>query len=170
MNKKIVLWLLILISFFAFRTVVAEESATDTEVTVTDTAEEEDLSLKEEEEENGTDTVVETIGESSRYQLIVEDDAHLLSEEEIAKLKDKMSPLTKYGNIIFKSIDQSDIENPTTEVYARNYYRLFFKTNRNIHLIIKFFFNTFHNINCKCLIMITRFYNNRNCIITYFNK
>ncbi len=52
--------------------------------------------------------------------LIIEDDADLLTEEEETELEHIMSPLTEYGRIVFKSINQ----NPEydTETYARNYY------------------------------------------------
>ncbi len=53
------------------------------------------------------------------YKAIIEDDAKLLTEKEKDQLKDKMKDLTKYGNIIFKSI----LTNSTTApAYARDYY------------------------------------------------
>lgn len=57
--------------------------------------------------------------ESTNYQLIIEDDAHLLNDNEINKLEDKMKPLTEYGNIAFKSIDSNNL---STSVFAANYY------------------------------------------------
>ena len=79
---------------------------------------------------------------NNRYQVIIEDDADLLTAEEETKLKDKMYKLSEYGNIIFKSINEN---NTTTESYARNYYHENFSTesgsvflidmhNRNIYI------------------------------------
>lgn len=55
----------------------------------------------------------------TRYQVVIEDDANLLTEDEISKLQEEMKPLTEHGNIIFKSISV----NPTSsETFALNYY------------------------------------------------
>ena len=59
------------------------------------------------------------VDEETNYKLIIEDDANLLSLEEINKLKDDMQPLTKYGNIMFKSINEN---NMSASSYAKNYY------------------------------------------------
>ena len=58
--------------------------------------------------------------ENYGHTLLIEDDAKLLSEEEVEKLKKKMKPLTKYGHIVFKSISY----NPkySTESFANDYY------------------------------------------------
>lgn len=55
----------------------------------------------------------------TNYKVVVEDDANLLTNSEINKLKDEMTKLTEYGNIVFKSINYN---NTSTENYARNYY------------------------------------------------
>ena len=59
------------------------------------------------------------IAEKTTNKLIIEDDANLLSEEEEKRLEDVMSPLTEYGYIVFKSIDDNDL---SVEAYAANYY------------------------------------------------
>lgn len=53
------------------------------------------------------------------YKAVIEDDANLLKDYEINNLYDEMSKLTKYGNIIFKSIESNY---DTTDSYARDYY------------------------------------------------
>lgn len=54
-----------------------------------------------------------------KYQLIIEDDADLLSSSEEDLLKETMVKLTEYGNIIFKSIN---VNNSTAANYAKSYY------------------------------------------------
>lgn len=58
--------------------------------------------------------------ETHGHTLLIEDDAKLLTEEEVKKLKEKMKPLTKYGHIVFKSIST----NPkySTKEFANDYY------------------------------------------------
>ncbi len=62
--------------------------------------------------------VVNEAGENDP-KVVLEDDADLLTEEEEKKLVDKMISLTKFGHVVFKTIN----ENPTdAESYARNYF------------------------------------------------
>lgn len=60
------------------------------------------------------------------YELLIEDDANLLTIEQKDELKKDMAPLVKYGNIIFKS---SDFSNSSTTDLARSYYHNRFGTN-----------------------------------------
>ena len=60
------------------------------------------------------------INEKTNYQVIVEDDANLLTEEELNKLQEEMKPLTKYGNIGFKTTESNYT---TIDEYAVSYYR-----------------------------------------------
>lgn len=53
------------------------------------------------------------------YKIVIEDDANLLTNEEVENLKEKMKSLTKYGNIAFKSILTNSTSAPN---YAREYY------------------------------------------------
>lgn len=62
---------------------------------------------------------LEYINEETNYKVIIEDEADLLSDSEIDLLKEKMMPLTEYGNIAFKSIDYNYT---TADNYARSYY------------------------------------------------
>ena len=57
---------------------------------------------------------------NSQYQLVIEDDANLLSQEETQKLRERMTPLTEFGHIIFKSINENNAN--STRSYAENYY------------------------------------------------
>ena len=106
MNKKLILFLLVLVSIFSFKTVFADEALNDTDPTDAFTIED--------------DTTSEP-----QYRVVVEDDAHLLSDEEIEKLKDKMSSLTKYGHIAFKTINQNSM---SASAYAESYYHQTFGT------------------------------------------
>lgn len=51
--------------------------------------------------------------------ILIEDDAGLLSSDEVLKLKNDMKNLTKYGNIAFKSISSNS---SSTANYASDYY------------------------------------------------
>lgn len=61
----------------------------------------------------------EYINENTRYKALIEDDAELLSESEIDRLASDMIPLTEYGNIAFKSINENST---STEQFARSFY------------------------------------------------
>lgn len=62
---------------------------------------------------------------TTNYSVIIEDDAQLLSSEEISKLKEEMIPLTEYGNIAFKTISENY---SSTSYYASSYYHEKFGT------------------------------------------
>lgn len=56
---------------------------------------------------------------TSRYKVVIEDDAELLDEDELANLMEEMIPLTEYGHIAFKTIS----DNYTyTSSFASDYY------------------------------------------------
>lgn len=67
----------------------------------------------------------ETVNEETNFKLLIEDDADLLNDSEESLLKETMEPLTKYGNIAFKTIDSN---NTSTSSYARSYYHNTFGT------------------------------------------
>ena len=69
----------------------------------------------------------------NEYKYIIEDDADLLSESQRAILIDEMAPLSKYGNIIFKTINEN---NSTTKSYASNYYHNNFGTESGTVFLI----------------------------------
>lgn len=73
----------------------------------------------------GALSIDDYVNENTNYRVVIEDDANLLSVEEINKLKDEMIPLTEYGNIAFKSISENAY---STSTYASNYYHQTFGT------------------------------------------
>lgn len=52
-------------------------------------------------------------------ELIIEDDANLLTDEEKQQLEAEIKPLTDYGHIIFKTITETEKE---TKTYTKDYY------------------------------------------------
>ena len=73
------------------------------------------------------------INNETNYQVIIEDDADLLSESEIKQLQKEMIPLTQYGNIAFKTINENS---STTSNYASNYYHQMFGTSSGTLFLI----------------------------------
>ena len=71
---------------------------------------------------------------NSKYELIIEDDANLLSSNEKQMLEEKMGPLLEYGNIDFKSIDNNPYS--FAERYASNYYHSKFQTESGTLFLI----------------------------------
>lgn len=57
------------------------------------------------------------------YQVIIEDEAELLSEQEEEALAEIMEDITAYGNVAFKSIDYNEY---STERYIKAYYNEMF--------------------------------------------
>ena len=62
---------------------------------------------------------VEYTDEETNYQLLIEDDANLLTDSDIDKLMTDMQPLTQYGNIVFKSISENST---SAQNFAKDYY------------------------------------------------
>lgn len=60
----------------------------------------------------------EYTNEQTNYKLIIEDDANLITGD-VEGLKEDMIPLTEYGNIAFKSINENST---STRNYASSYY------------------------------------------------
>lgn len=71
--------------------------------------------------------------QNTHYKVVIEDDANLLTNSQINKLKDQMSKLTKYGNAIFKTINYNKT---STEYYAREYYHNNFGTSSGTLFLI----------------------------------
>ena len=141
MNKKIFNILLIIVSLFFIRPdVYAEEIDEENNEIIEIDAE------KQENEESNKLTY-----EKGKYKLIIEDDAHLLTENEIKDLKEKMIPLLEYGNIAFKSITLND--KGSTNNYASNYYHSNFNKESGSLLLIDmdqrnvYIFSDGHNYN-----------------------
>lgn len=73
------------------------------------------------------------INKETNYEVIIEDDANLLSESEINKLQKEIVSLTKFGNIAFKTINENFT---TTSNYASNYYHEKFGTSSGTLFLI----------------------------------
>jgi len=67
------------------------------------------------------------------YEVILEDDADLLTAEEEAVLAEKMKDITEWGSAAFKSIDENDT---TTANYIEGYYRELFGTESGTVFLI----------------------------------
>ncbi len=85
-------------------------------------------------------TEVLQVQDNSQYKelvngnyLVIEDDAKLLNDNELILLREKMKPLTEYGNIIFKSVAVNDRD---TYEYATDYYYKNFGNGSGTMLII----------------------------------
>ncbi len=70
---------------------------------------------------------------TSLYDVIIEDDADLLTEGEEDSLASLMMDITAYGNVAFKTIDENDY---TTERYISNYYEEVFGSSSGIVFMI----------------------------------
>lgn len=73
------------------------------------------------------------VNENTNYQVIIEDDAYLLTNDEILSLVNDMKPLTEYGNIAFKSINQNRY---TSSYFAEKYYYEIFGTSSGTLFLI----------------------------------
>ena len=78
-------------------------------------------------------TETEYTNKTTGYKVIIEDDANLLKQNEINKLKEEIIPLTQYGNVIFKTISTNDT---TARNYAENYYHVKFNEESGSLLLI----------------------------------
>lgn len=58
------------------------------------------------------------------YEVIIEDQADLLTDAEEADLLEDMKPITEYGNVAFVSISENSYY--STETFAREFYRSYF--------------------------------------------
>lgn len=65
------------------------------------------------------------INEETGYQLVLEDDAGLLTNVECMALKWRMEPITQYGNVAFKTVQENS---SSAAAYAESYYRSKFGT------------------------------------------
>ena len=68
------------------------------------------------------------------YQIIIEDDANLLTESEELELRYKMARLTEFGNVIFKTTNTTI--NTTSLSYIKNYYYSKFGNNNGVAFYI----------------------------------
>jgi len=69
----------------------------------------------------------------SNYEILIEDDADLLTEPEEKKLQDKMESLAQYGNIILKTTNSN---NMSTQSFAKEYYHNSFENSSGTLFLI----------------------------------
>lgn len=83
----------------------------------------------------GMDSKVHAAEDSGNvlYDVIIEDDADLLTDEEEDMLSFTMEDIAVYGNVAFKTIDENDT---TTERYIENYYSTLFGSRSGIVFMI----------------------------------
>lgn len=84
-------------------------------------------------EENANDNAISKINSDTGYQIILEDDADLLTSEEEASLAETMMDITAYGNAAFKTID---INYSSASGYASSYYHEQFGTESGTLFLI----------------------------------
>lgn len=84
------------------------------------------------EESDATDDVV-YINQETSYRAAINDAAQLLDEEERQELAAVMQGITAYGNVLFKTADNTILN---TEAYARQYYQEKLGTASGILLLI----------------------------------
>lgn len=74
------------------------------------------------------------VNEKTKYKVIFEDDASLLSTDEAEQLIEVMKPITAYGSVAFKSISTNKYS--STSSYASNYYASKFQTGSGTIFLI----------------------------------
>lgn len=67
------------------------------------------------------------------FLAVLEDDAGLLTEEQLMELAEEMEDITAYGNVAFKTID---VNGASTESYARSFYQNRFGTDSGTLFLI----------------------------------
>lgn len=67
------------------------------------------------------------------YEVRIEDDASLLSYDEISALADTMKPVTEYGNVAFKSVASNASD---TSTFAQSFYKSNFGTDSGTVFVI----------------------------------
>jgi len=71
---------------------------------------------------------------NNNYQIIIEDEANLLTEIEEIELKNYLSELTEYGNVLFKTTNTNTGYGSVK--YIQNYYYSTFKNNKGVAFYI----------------------------------
>lgn len=133
MNKRLLLFILIIslvICSFSFADIISakEPNIIDNEYV--------DEEMPMDAPDNGLVNEEEITNNSDLtkgHNLVIQDDANLLTEEQIEVLRTYMTPLTEYGNIVFKTTNY----NPTTpKQYAHDcYYDMFGEQSGSLFLI-----------------------------------
>ena len=140
MNKKIYLFLVLLISIFTINlNVFAEEVEEGNTTTETPQLIQNNPTTEEQQEVTECETCKEKekkyeyVNEKTEFKAIIEDNANLLTIEEKEKLFDQMQPLTEYGHIVLLTITENDY---SPDTYAKNeYYSRFENESGTLFLI-----------------------------------
>lgn len=83
--------------------------------------------------DGGTADACVWVNGETGYQVVIEDDADLLSEQEETQLAAEMQQITSYGHVAFKSVSRNDYQ---TSAYARQYYHEHFSSNSGTLFLI----------------------------------
>lgn len=67
------------------------------------------------------------------YEVLIEDDAALLSREEEIALSETMKPITAYGNVAFKSVSSNSMD---TSSFAKHFYKNYFGSESGTVFVI----------------------------------
>ena len=133
MNKKFKLFLIVIILF----TITVNVNALDPNNYVTGNNEQ---PTTEQQEDNKIDVVDKNELEAHKIKeekngnkIVIEDEAELLTPEQIKSLKEKMEPITEYGNVAFKTINNN---NTSTEYYAQEYFYSLFNDGEDAVLFL----------------------------------
>ena len=121
MNKKIVLVFVIICftSYFLPRVFAQNLETTYSEAIIEESTVEENLFESNETLNKVNEHYYEEINAETKYHLIIDDTANLLTDAQIKDLAKEMNHLTQYGNILFKSTNENS---QTVEKYAHDYY------------------------------------------------
>lgn len=128
MHKRILLFILLFISFFSLRLNVYAEEET---VEVNDT---ESVSITKTDEVLTIDDSVKYTNEETNYKLYLNDYAGLFTEDEENKLIEDMKPLTKYGHIMVETITENSYYSAAGYASER-YHQLFNQESGSLFLI-----------------------------------
>ncbi len=77
---------------------------------------------------------VEYVNPDNGYEVLIYDDADLLTDSEEARLAEDMEPITQYGGVAFVSIDVNTVG--TTAAYAKDVYATFFGSSSGTVFLI----------------------------------
>jgi len=120
MNRKLLFYLLLIISIFSFKlNVYAEEEITTEEETNTLIA---------------INDSVKYTNEETNYTLYLNDYADLFTDSEEEKLLEEMKPLTTYGHIMVETINENEYLS-TSEYASHRYHETFYQESGTLFLI-----------------------------------
>ena len=134
MNKKIYLFMVLLVSIFTLNVYAEEVTSTEEQTPQVTTENQENQECETcKEKEKRDKKYLEYINKETEFKAIIEDKAELLTIEEREKLFDQIQPLTEYGHIVLLTITENDY---SPDAYAKNeYYSRFENQSGTLFLI-----------------------------------